>query len=348
MRRGSVHPAIGPVMHPEHLTIADDLRVLHARLPRQLRVGTQEGILTMHRQEVLRLDELDHLIQFITVSVARGVQQLAPSHGDVHTPLGDVIHHLHHPRVVPWDDLGAIDKQVRILELQAVAGIHRGEVQGGARLPLRARGDNEELVGVHVVNLGERDDLAWIDRGPSLTLGSLKVGGEAHANERNLAARGLRSLLDTLHPVQVGGKLGADHTALPLVGQHPLHDSLLDLALADGPPRAEDVGGVTHHQRHTFLPNLLPCVPVKGFAVDGVLIDLPVAGVHNVAVVAAQDEAAAVRDGVRHADRLTLEWAKWEPVTHVEGAEAALLPQVELHQAPLDEGHGKARGVDWG
>ncbi len=45
-------------------------------------------------------------------------------------------------------------------------------------------------------------------------------------------------------------------------------------------------------------------VAVKVVAIHGVLVDLPVARVHDVAVLAAQDHAAAVRDGVSHPNRL--------------------------------------------
>eukprot|EP00951_Prasinocladus_malaysianus_P020118 scaffold164133_cov29-Prasinocladus_malaysianus.AAC.1 len=45
-------------------------------------------------------------------------------------------------------------------------------------------------------------------------------------------------------------------------------------------------------------------LPVKDLAVDWVLVDLPVARVDDVAVIAAQYEPAAVRDGVGHPDGL--------------------------------------------
>jgi hypothetical protein len=52
------------------------------------------------------------------------------------------------------------------------------------------------------------------------------------------------------------------------------------------------------------LTDGLESIAVKMVAVDGVLINLPVSCVDNVAVFAPQDHAAAVRDGMRHPNRL--------------------------------------------
>ena len=51
--------------------------------------------------------------------------------------------------------------------------------------------------------------------------------------------------------------------------------------------------------------HILKYAAVKDLPIDRRLVDLPVAGVHDIAGGAAQDHAAAVRDGVRHAHRLT-------------------------------------------
>ena len=51
--------------------------------------------------------------------------------------------------------------------------------------------------------------------------------------------------------------------------------------------------------------NLLEQLAVEVLAIERRLVDLPVARVHDVARLAAQDEPAAVRDAVRHPDRLT-------------------------------------------
>ena len=42
----------------------------------------------------------------------------------------------------------------------------------------------------------------------------------------------------------------------------------------------------------------------------------------------------------------TLEGAELEALPHLEGVEPALVPQVELLHAPLDERHAEAAGVD--
>eukprot|EP00959_Pyramimonas_sp_CCMP1952_P082762 1729728-Pyramimonas_sp.AAC.2 len=47
--------------------------------------------------------------------------------------------------------------------------------------------------------------------------------------------------------------------------------------------------------------------------IDGILVNLPVTSVHNRAVVATDDAAEAIGDGVRHPDGLYLERTRLEP-----------------------------------
>ena len=52
--------AISQRRHSQHLTILDDRSVLDAGLSPQLGMGIEECRLSMDRQEVLWLDELEH------------------------------------------------------------------------------------------------------------------------------------------------------------------------------------------------------------------------------------------------------------------------------------------------
>jgi len=71
---GPHHPLHAPhavlvaqLLHPQHLAVADDGGVLDARLPGHLGVRAQEGVLPMHRQEVLGPDQPDQLLQLVPV-----------------------------------------------------------------------------------------------------------------------------------------------------------------------------------------------------------------------------------------------------------------------------------------
>ena len=50
---------------PRKGAVADDTCVIDADVARQLRMCAQEGVLPMHRQEVLRLHQLHHLLQLL-------------------------------------------------------------------------------------------------------------------------------------------------------------------------------------------------------------------------------------------------------------------------------------------
>ena len=52
------------------------------------------------------------------------------------------------------------------------------------------------------------------------------------------------------------------------------------------------------------LTNVFKNGPVELLAINRVLFNLPITSVDNAAVLTAQNEAAAVRDGVRHPQRL--------------------------------------------
>ena len=69
------------------------------------------------------------------------------------------------------------------------------------------------------------------------------------------------------------------------------------------------------------LTDSLKGAAVKLVSVHRVLIDLPVPCVHNVAVLAPQDHAATVRNGVRHSDRLAPAHLKFGIGSHTAYAE---------------------------
>jgi hypothetical protein len=79
---------------------------------------------------------------------------------------------------------------------------------------------------------------------------------------------------------------------------------------------ANAMAGATAHEltqrakvnlpNHQLTEQVKRC-PVKHLAIHGIFVDLPIPRVHNGAVLAAHDEAAAVRDGVRHSQRRDLQ-----------------------------------------
>ena len=60
-------------------------------------------------------------------------------------------------------------------------------------------------------------------------------------------------------PVEVGGELGCDDSALALMAQHPGHQGIPHCRLAERPARREYICGVAHEECHPLLAFMIAC-----------------------------------------------------------------------------------------
>ena len=124
------------------------------------------------------------------------------------------------------------------------------------------------------------------------------------------AARGVTDSQVSTHLLKAKGKLisgvnvSMEFCSLT-VSTSPWGRCTFNEGMADSPICSKTVlstfcSSMCFQQGNGQLTYLLKDSPVKLLPIHGVLLYLPVTGVHYVAVLAAQNEAAAVRDGVCH------------------------------------------------
>ena len=160
----------------------------------------------------------------------------------------------------------------------------------------------------------------------------------------------------------------AMHTLRPVFGRHPadglqpggircegrhqdaalgLHrlrqKAFVDALLRTRRPLLEHVGGIAHEREHARVADLRQDIGDRRLAEDRRLVDLPVAGVEDVAERRLDEQAVALGDGVRQRDEADFERAELEAPTALDDVELDLARQPFLLELAGDQS-GSERG----
>ena len=213
-RADHVGHAVHQVDH--HAVLGEhDVVVGHAGQRGQVGVRAQVPPLAVHRHEVARLDQVEHVEQLAGRRVAGDVHLGHALVHDARAEPGQPVDHPVHGGLVAGDQRRGQDDGVPGGDPdRVVAAGHPG--QRGHRLALRAGGDQHDLAGRHLLGL------ARVDQQPAGHPQVAEVAGDAHvahhrpADEGDLAAVLDRGVEHLLHPVHVGGEAGDDDALLVL------------------------------------------------------------------------------------------------------------------------------------
>ena len=152
-----------------------------------------------------------------------------------------------------------------------------------------------------------------------------------------------RDPADRLQPRGVGGEGRDEHAALGL--RHLREQPGMDALLGSGRLVLEDVGGIAHEREHALVADLRQHLGARRLADHRRLVDLPVAGVEDVAERRLDQQAVAFRDRVRQRDEADLERPELDAPAALDDVELDAAGQPFLLELAGDQPGGERRRV---
>ena len=151
-------------------------------------------------------------------------------------------------------------------------------------------------------------------------------------------------MADRLQARGVGGEGGDEHAALGL--RRPARAARVDARLGAGGCVLEHVGGIADQREHALVADLGQRSSVAGrLAEHRRLVDLPVAGVEDMAEGRLDQQAIALGDRVRQRDIGELERAELETAAALDDVELDLTGEPLLLELAGDQAGGERRCV---
>ena len=200
--------------------------------------------------------------------------------------------------------------------------------QGRQRLALRTGAHDDNLVVRQVVDIEGIDDIRIVDVEIAELARHAGVGEHGTTGHDNLAAALAGGVADLLQTMDVARERRNEHAARSILDG--MQQVGTDLGLGLGKAGDRGVGGVGQQQVDALLGKAADGGIVGRDAVDGRLVELKVAGVHDGTLVSADEHAQSARDGVRHREEVERDAAKVNM--------AATLDLAELRRADAELG----------
>ncbi len=287
----------------------------HARVPGELAVRREHPVLAVRRHDAAGSHEGEHRAQLLGAGVPGDVhvRDLLVQHLGAH--LGEPVDRVVHAQLVPRhglrredDGVAAVDRDRRMV----VVGDPR---ERRHRLALAAGAEDHHLARRQVHRLLRLDDHALVDRQVAQGLRDVEVLLHRPADDRHLAADLGGDVDRLLHPVHV--RREGDDEDPPAPQRDQRAEGLADEALRAGHPGPLGVRRVAEEQIDALVAELGESADVGLQAVDGRVIQLPVAGVEDATRRGVEDDRHRVGDRVRHAHEVEPEGADLDRLAHL-------------------------------
>lgn len=189
------------------------------------------------------------------------------------------------------DGIALVDRERLVLAVG-----HAG--QGRQRLALRTGAHDDDLVVGQAVNIESIDDISVIDVEVAQLACHAGVGEHGTTGHDDLAAALASGITDLLQTMDVARERRDEHAARSILDGVQQIGANLGLGLGKAGDRG--VGGVGQQQVDALFGKAADSGIVGRDAVNGRLVELKVAGVHNGALASADEHTQSARDGVRH------------------------------------------------
>ena len=289
--------------------------ILNAHLAGKLGMGTQVHGLAVNRHKVGGLGHGHQKLELLLAAVARDMDEGAILIPHVAAKLGQAVDDLLHGLLVARNGRSGQDDGIALVdgECLVLAVGHAG--QGRERLALRASAHNDNLVVGQVIDIEGIDDIGIIDVEVTQLTRHAGVGEHGAAGHDDLAAALAGGVADLLQAMDVARERRDEHTARGGLGK----------------ARNRGVSGVGKQQVDTLLGKAADGGIIGRDAIDGRLVELKVAGVHNGALVGANEHAQSTRNGVRHREEVERD------ATEIDVASALDLAELGRADAELGE-----------
>ena len=201
--------------------------------------------------------------------------------------------------------------------------------QGRQRLALRTGAHDDDLIVGQVIDIEGIDDIGIVDVEVAKLTRHAGVGKHGTSGHDDLAATLAGGVADLLQAMDVARERRDEHAARRVLDGVQQVGANLGLGL--GKARNRSVSGVGKQQVDALLGKAADGGIVGRDAIDGRLIELKVARVHNGALVGANEHAQCTRNGVRHREEIERD------ATEIDVAAALDLAELGRANAELGE-----------
>ena len=202
------------------------------------------------------------------------------------------------------------------------------------RLALRAGAHDDDLVVGQVIDIKSIDDIRIVDVEVTELARHASVGEHGATGHNDLAAALARGIADLLQTMDVARERRDEHAARSILDGMQQVGANLGLGL--GKAGNGGVGGVGEQQIDALLGEAADGGIVGRDTVDGRLVELKVAGVHNGALVGANEHTQSAGDGVRHREEVERDAAEIDVAAALDLAELRRT-DAELGELALDK-----------
>ena len=292
-------------------------------------MGAQVNGLAVNRHKVGGLGHGHQELELLLAAVARDVDECAILIPHVAAKLGQAVDDLLHGLLVAGNGSCREDDGIALVdgERLVLAVGHAG--QGRQRLALRTGAHDDDLIVGQVINVEGIDDIGIVDVEIAKLTRHAGVGEHGTSGHDDLAATLAGGIADLLQAMDVARERRDEHAARRVLDG--VQQVGADLGLGLGKARNRGVGGVGKQQVDALLGKAADGGIVGRDAIDGRLVELKVARVHNGALVGANKHAQSTRNGVRHGEEVERD------ATEIDVAAALDLTELGRANAELGE-----------
>ena len=322
--------------HLERVAVIEDkdMVVLDAHLAGQLGMGAQMNGLAVNRHKVRGLGHGHQELELLLAAVTRDVNEGAVLVPHVAAKLSQAVDDLLDGFLIARNRSCREDNGIALVdgERLVLAVGHAG--QGRQRLALRTGAHDDNLVVGQVINVEGIDDIGIVDiEVAELTrhAGVSEHGATGHNNLTAALAGGIADLLQTMDVARERRDEHATRRVLDGVQQVGTN-----LGLGLGKAGNRGIGGVGKQQVNALLGKAADSGVVGRDAVDGRLVELKVARVHNGALIGADEHAQSAGDRVRHREEVERDAAEVDMAAALDLAELRCA-DAELRKLALDK-----------
>ena len=206
--------------------------------------------------------------------------------------------------------------------------------QGRQRLALRTGAHDNNLVVRQVINVKGIDDIGVVDVEVAKLARHAGVSEHGATGHNDLTAALAGGIADLLQTMDVARERRNEHATRRVLDGVQQVGTNLGLGLGKAGNRG--VGGVGKQQVDTLLGKAADSGIVGRDAVDGRLVELKVAGVHNGTLVGADEHAQSAGNGVRHREEVERDAAEVDMAAALDLAELGCA-DAELRKLALDK-----------
>ena len=268
--------------------------ILNAHLTGELGMGTQVHGLAVNRHKVGGLGHGHQKLELFLAAVTRNMDEGAILIPHVAAKLGQAVDDLLDGLLVAGNRGRREDDGIALVDGErfVLAVGHTG--QRRQRLALRAGAHDDNLVVRQVIDIEGIDDIGIVDVEVAQLARHAGVGEHGTSGHDDLAAALAGGVANLLQAMDMARERRDEHAARGILDG--VQQVGADFGLGLGKARNRGVGGVGKQQVDALLGKATDGGIIGRDAIDGRLVELKVARVHNGALVGANEYAQSARN----------------------------------------------------